>query len=350
LSNAVLALPTYQLMRQHDRVENGQLHPVLSSLFRVTDGVRMTMHHMLFVPIYEPTVPSNQAVTVDEILDYAERRQSFHARYGVCAGPRAMVRELLQVLLEGRGNADYASVALDPAVQSALSDLDAAIDYGLHGNRAYAAAFSVWPVMTQAYEQIAEAVDAWPLISTPVITALRESMRAHRTMLKGTYLAHEEWRASRQHVYADMYRQSGLGMSNPCETPGLDVLLAPVWTDASRQAAAQLQHILRSHCEVADATTDSFVLDLSACIMEFLLRQQAILRVAIAVQHQVNLFLGRKPPDRAINAGDLHVFNLMQGPDPGRLPVLIDELERLLDIHIHINMNCLAITRRDAPA
>ena len=38
------------------RVENGHLHPVLSSMFRVTDGVRMAMHQMLFSPIYEPTL------------------------------------------------------------------------------------------------------------------------------------------------------------------------------------------------------------------------------------------------------------------------------------------------------
>jgi hypothetical protein len=44
-------VPTFALMRARHRVANGALHPALSSLFRVTYGVRMTMHQMLFVQI-----------------------------------------------------------------------------------------------------------------------------------------------------------------------------------------------------------------------------------------------------------------------------------------------------------
>ncbi len=139
LTVAVLALPTYQLMRRLGRVENGTLHPALSSLFRVTDGVRMTMHQILFMEINEPARSPDQVVTIDEILDYAERNYSFHSPHGVCAGPRSMVRELLEMLLEGRGNRDYASVVLEPAVQTAFDDLESAIDYGLLGLRAHAA-------------------------------------------------------------------------------------------------------------------------------------------------------------------------------------------------------------------
>lgn len=40
LSVAVLAVPTYTLMRRDNPVGHGGLHPALSSLFRVTDGVR----------------------------------------------------------------------------------------------------------------------------------------------------------------------------------------------------------------------------------------------------------------------------------------------------------------------
>ena len=95
LSVVTLAVPTYQLMRRNHRVANGELHPALSSLFRVTDGVRMTMHQMLFLPGVEPTRSPNEAVTVDEIIDYAERNYSFHSEHAVCAGPGVMVRELI---------------------------------------------------------------------------------------------------------------------------------------------------------------------------------------------------------------------------------------------------------------
>jgi hypothetical protein len=307
------------------------------------------MHQMLLIPIAEPSWSPHQAVTADQILDYAERNYSFHSGHGVCAGPRAMVRELIEVLLHGHGNTDYASVPLEPAVKAAFDDLDAAIDYGLHGLRAYAAVFSLWPVMTRAYEQIAQTVEASPSINTPPGVALRESMLAHGgTSLKRTYLAHESWRASREDVYADMYQQCGFGVTGFAGAPGLDVLLAPAWTDAHRQTEAVLQDILRSRFELEDETNEAFVLDLSACVMDFLLREQAVLRTAATVQYDINRLLGREQPKRAINAADINVHNLMQGFDPHRLPYLIDELERLLDIHIDLDMEHLAIARRKA--
>jgi hypothetical protein len=347
LSAAVLAVPTYQLMRQRNRVENGALHPALSSLFRVTDGVRMAMHQMMFIPFGEPSRSPHQAVTADDILDYAERNYSFHSGHGVCAGPKGMVRELIQVLLEGSGSANYASVTLEPAVQTACDDLDAAIDYGLHGLRAHAAVFSLWPAMTRAYARMAEMAEAWPSADTPAATAFRDSMQAYgKTLLKRTHLAHEEWRRDREDTYADMYRQCGRGVTGTAGALDLDALLAPAWTDVHRRTEAELQEIIQYRFEC----TDGFVLGLSSTIMDLLLREQATLRAAVAVQDEINSLLGREPPKRAISAADLNAYNLLQGANPGRLPFLNDELERLLGIRIELDANNLTITRQDAPA
>jgi hypothetical protein len=348
LSAAVLAVPTYELVRRRDRVENGRLHPALSSLFRVTDGVRMTLHQMLFVPFGEPTQSPHRAVTADDILDYAERNYAFHSARGVCAGPRAMVRELIQVLLEGSGSADYAAVALEPAVRSACDDLDAAMDYGLHGLRAHAAVFSLWPAMARAYERIAAMAEAWPSTGAPAATAFRGSMLAHgKTLLKRTYLAREEWRRSREYAYTDMHRQCGRGLMRPVGAPGLDALLAPVWTDAHRRTAAEFREIIRDRL---GCTGDGSAAGLADLIMEFLLRGQAILREAAAVQREINALLGREPPKRAIGAADIDAYHLLLGGAPDRLPFLNDELERLLGIRIALDSESLTVARRDAPA
>jgi hypothetical protein len=337
LSAAVLAVPTYQLMRQEGRVANGDLHPALSSLFRVTDGVRMVMHQMLFVPVGEPSRSPDHAVSIDEVLDYAERNYSFHATYGVCAGPKPMVRELVQVLLEGHGNGDYTSVVPEPALQVAMNDLDAAIDYGFLGLRVYAAAFSTWPVMTRAYERIAATLDAWPSIDSPAVAALRQSMRENGgPILSRTYLAQEDWRVSREEVYSDMYRQCGRALNPTFDEPALGVLLAPVWTDGHRATEAGLQDLLRRRFDLAGGVADGLVEDISGQIMEFLARIQAILRTGVAVQDEINRLLGRKQPMRALTAADINVYNLLQGDDPGRLPYLVDELERLLGIRIDV--------------
>jgi hypothetical protein len=311
----------------------------------------MTMHQMLFIPIGEPSWSPHQVVTVDEILDYAERNYSFHSGHGVCAGPRAMVRELIQVLLEGCGNTDYASVALDPEVQSAFDALPAAMDYGLHGLRAYAAVFSLWPVMTRAYEEIAEALEAWPPVTTAGFTTFYDSMRAHGgSFLKGTYLANERWRASREDVYADMYQQCGRGITGFSDVAGLDVLLAAAWSDRHRQTETELQETLRSQFGLEGKMTEQPVVELGTCIMNFLLRVQAVLRTATAVQSDINCLLGREQPKRAFSSADINVHNLMQGFDPDRLPYLVDELERLLGVRIDLDMDTLAVTRRDTAA
>ena len=63
LSALVLAVATYPLVRKEGRVLTGELHPVLSSLFRAADGLRLTAHQMLFVSVGEPTrLPATNAV------------------------------------------------------------------------------------------------------------------------------------------------------------------------------------------------------------------------------------------------------------------------------------------------
>jgi len=175
-------------------------------------------------------------------------------------------------------------------------------------------------------------------------------MRAHRETLLRTYLAHERWRVDREDAYADTYRQCGRGLTGLADAPGLEVLLAPVWTDVHRQTEAKLQNILRSRFETAGETCNALISDLSSCIMDFLLREQAVLRTAVAVQNDINRLLGRERPKRAISAADMKVYSALLGPDLNHLPHLIDELERLLGVHIDLDMDILAITRRDMTA
>ncbi|MBK8086465.1 MAG: hypothetical protein IPK28_23080 [Devosia sp.] len=78
LAALVLAVPTYQLVRKG--ADAAPLHPALSSLFRVTDGLRMATHQMMFIPVGEPVLPPDSPITAEAIFDYAERNYSFHSR------------------------------------------------------------------------------------------------------------------------------------------------------------------------------------------------------------------------------------------------------------------------------
>jgi hypothetical protein len=119
-------------------------------------------------------------------------------------------------------------MVLEPAVQTAFDDLDAAIDYGLLGLRVHAVAFSRFPMMGRAYEDMAGLVDDLPMHSGPWLTAFRDRMKAHQSQLKTTYLAHEDWRLSREAAYAEIYRQCGRGVVTCGDGPDLPLLLAPV--------------------------------------------------------------------------------------------------------------------------
>ena len=144
-SVGVLSLPSFMLLRQDNPVQNGSLHPVLSSIFRVTDGLRMTMHQMLFVPFGEPTRKPGTPMTAAEVYAYAERNHSLHSGHGVCAGPQFMIEEFLSVFLDGTEPKSGMPRAIDPDVQAALEVVEQAMDYGLLGLQAFATIFSLWP-------------------------------------------------------------------------------------------------------------------------------------------------------------------------------------------------------------
>jgi hypothetical protein len=132
LSSLVLTIPAYFLMRSDVRVENGQLHPVFFSIYRVTDGVRITMHYMLFVPADEPTRDLQASVTSMEIYDYTERNSLFLTETGVCAEPKALIDEFLLILVNRQPVEGAELIILDPVIEEALGSPNAAFDYGFY--------------------------------------------------------------------------------------------------------------------------------------------------------------------------------------------------------------------------
>ena len=338
LATAVLAVPTYALMRANSSADNGRLHPALSSLFRVTDGLRMTMHQMLFIPIGEPSVLPDAPITSAEILDYAERNFSFHSEHGVCAGPRAMMEEFLSVVVDGAPARDAAPLALAPEVQRALDDLERAIDYGLYGLQAFAATFSLWPIMTRAYERLWDIAQAWHAAAThPRVAEFLDDFRDKIDGLKSaTYLGEEQWRVDREKVYTDMYAQCGSGLRKREQHASLSEQLAPRRASGSGKTELRMRAVLSRYFQSAVESASGHFEQFLACVMDYLAQQQAILRVACAVQKNINSLLGRQPARRPFSAADIDIHVLLQGPGARRVPNLGDELQRILGIQMRI--------------
>ncbi|MCP5154248.1 MAG: hypothetical protein H6983_08800 [Ectothiorhodospiraceae bacterium] len=344
LATFVLAVPTYQLARVAGRVGNGALHPALSSMFRVTDGLRMTMHQMLFVPVGEPTLSPDAPMNAAEILAYAERNHSFHSEHGVCAGPRAMIETFLAVLVDGATPPQSGSPG--PAMRRALDDWEAAFDYAMHGLRAYAAVFAVWPAMTRAYETLAGLADGWAGVPSAAVDALRARLHGHlETLRASTFLATERWRVDREAVYADMYARCGNGLAGGAGTD-LPLTAAVAGRRAPRAEAvdAALDRHLRTRLGSGDEAT---VIGLRECLIEFALQLQALIRVGVVEQAAINRLLGRPAPSVAFGARELDIHNLLQGADSRRLPFLIDEIRALLGISLEIDEHDIHVATLD---
>ena len=350
LATLVLAVPTYLLMRTPPRVANGALPPVFSALFRVTDGLRMTMHQMLFVPTVEATLPPEAPMTSAEIYAYAERNGSFLSAHGVCAGPKAMIETFLHVLVDGQPVAGRAAVVLDGPVQAALADLDAAFAYGLYGLQAHAVVFSLWPAMSRAYEQLWAIVDAWSGVRSALLVGFRDRLQRDVHYLQtSTLLRTEAWRASRERVYADMYAHCARGLDATAAGATLPERLAPGWTADHAQAAAQLRTVLRRRLGGAGAAESPAFERLVTGVLDYARQEQAIVRVACAIQERINALLGRTPPVRPFTAAAIDLFHRLQG-DIARLPYLGDELEAGLGLRLVVTRDTITCVEGTAGA
>jgi hypothetical protein len=286
LSWLVMAVPAYLLMRSQRRVENGQLHPVLSSMFRVTDGVRMVTETMLYMPLDEEGLAPDASMTGAEIYAYAERNALLHSAYGVCAGPRTRIEEFLSVLIDGQPINGAESVVLDAPVQAALDDLESAFDYCLYGLQAYAVVFSLWPTMRHTYEQLLGMVEAWSGESTATLIGLRERLaRSVQYLQASPPLTAEELRVARDRVYADMYAQCAHGLDSSSAGATLAACLAPAGqpTCGPQSASAWCCGAVLQAFEMTQLARVVTVL------MDYLRQEQALVRAAArSTAHQLS--------------------------------------------------------------
>lgn len=342
-ATAVLTLPAWQLMRAERRVANGALHPVLSSLFRVTDGLRMTMHHMLFIPFGEPTRRPDTPMTAAEVHAYAERAFSFVSDHGVCAGPKAMVDEFLAVAVDGREPRDGLPETLDPELLAAIDDIEPAIDYAMLGLQAYAAVFSLWPTTMRAYERLASVAEAWVIDEpVPAVQALVQWLRPIVAQLRSsTHLATEAWRADREFVYGDMDAQCHRALTGRLPQRTLAERLQP--HPAPEHLQRHLEQLIERRFGAAgSAAAQQHRAAVADALLDYALRAQAVVRTACDVQRETNRHLGREQPARPFAAADIDLYVQLAAETEGRVPFLLDELPRMFHLSADIGADGVA--------
>jgi hypothetical protein len=352
----VLALPTYQLMRVEGRIENGKLHPALSSAFRLTDGLRMLMHHMLFVPFGEPTRSSETPMTGAEAHAYAERNFSFHTDQGVCAGPPAMVEDFLAVILDGADPKGGWPDQIDREVQDALDQVEQAMDYGLLGLQAFGSVFSLFPTSTAGHAELREIVKAWDKTDSPTLTWLRERCEVIHELTNAVgWLAYDALRKSRLVAYDEMYQKCGFGLTGRHPEPSLmhryeNLPPLPAETmDRLKGLFARYLADLPEGDELFDNLTNWLARHISFV--------QMALRTSLEVQSNINALLGRAAPKRTFMGRDLATYigldkTVDSANERQEVPFLIDDIARVLKVTIDVTTDEVTITDgvRNAPA
>lgn len=340
LSTLVLAVPSYQLMKAQDPLGNGQLHPALSSMFRVTDGLRMVSHQMMFVPVGEPTVAYHTPISSQAVYEYSERNYAFTSDYGVCAGPKAMIEEFLQVLIDGVPAKGSEAVVLDAEVVAALAELDAAFAYSLYGLQVHAAVFSIWPVMTRTYVQLGEILAGVIDVKAARMQQFEQHLeRQLQLITTQSYHAQETWRSHREQTYADIYAHCAVGLGHANPEKSLTEQIAPVMEACHEPVLVQLRAFLAGYFGDIAA-----VEQLSRCLLNYFLQVQAILRVATTAQSAINSLLARPLPQHAFTAAQINIHNLLQGGDSQeRVAFLTDWLEEVLGLQVVISQDRIEI-------
>lgn len=344
---AVLCMPTFMLMRRENPVPNGELHPVLSSLFRVTDGLRLTMHQMLFVPFGEPMRHPHTPMNADQVWDYANRNHAFHSDHGVCAGPPFMIREFLAVAFDGIEPAVGSPPSYDPAVQEAIDNIDNAFDYAMLGLQNFATMFSQWPEMIGQHVRFFEVIDGWQGETSPKFEKIKSIFtHHHKYATTNTYLASEEWREGRMTSYADMYDKCHFGLTGKLPDIGLRAGIEQDNDKISDEARQALQQgFARFFDDMADPS--ELARQLSESVIVYLRRVQNRLAMADAVQAKINAMLGRPTPKHRFTIFDIDIYNRLLEMEGAVMPFFALEMERVFGIKIHLDSQDVSISLKD---
>ncbi len=338
LTSAVLALPSYMLLRRDAPVANGDLHPALSNLFRVTDGLRMVMHQMLFLPMYEAMLAPNTPISAAEILAYADRNYSFHSDHGVCAGPRFMVEDFLGVILDGVEPRGGMAAALDAELQGVIDLIDPAFDYAMFGLQAFGTVFSLWPAMTRCYVQIHQLLEG----GDGVAVDLASRFAGHFARLSTrSFLATDTWRQHREAVYDDMYARCVAAVAGRAPEQPLSAMLSPDLAAAiTPDARLALREAVANRLGIGTRADE-----LAEAVLDFLARGQRIVAQAEIIQAETAALLHRPAPAHRLTLAQLNLHNVLMGEDIRTVPFLPAELALLFDVEIHVDADTITISR-----
>jgi hypothetical protein len=341
LACVVLSAPSYLLMHGPDAAHR-PLHPILSSLFRITDGIRMVTHEMMFLSA-EPTRDPGERTSPAELYGFAERNGTFLSTHGVCAGPKPMIDELLTIAYEGTPVEGADAVQLPPAITDLLAQAPEAVDYALLGLQVWSLSRTLWLVMSVAYRGLRGVVNA---TSEPGLCArLRARFDDDWIVLNTQRIADDYERDVHTTVYRDTYEQSWRALRTPVGTARYDERIAPVpVSEHHRAVASQLRSLLAARLAGSALAAPAVVDRILEILLLELRAEQAVLAATTELQREINARLGRPDARRPLTALDLRVGFAMYGGALADFPYLYTSLERELGIRVECTADAIEVS------
>lgn len=324
---AVLALPALLLMRGNAPVANGELEPVLSSMFRVTDGVRMVAAHILY--LHQEPRTYDTPVTAAELLHMTERKYKFISTRGVCAGPPHLVDEFLVTLLDGKP-----VTGTPPPVPAWDADIPLAMDYALRGMQLNSLQLSLWNRMCHAYDVMRSVLLEVRDEPGGLCSRLRDRLERDWALIQPTGLAsssHRDWVQAR---YLEIFDQAWRGLRGVREDERvrLQDVFTPSQDEVDGRDRLRLRELLHSRAGSPSGSRREALDIIADTLAEFLEHERSTLRAMAGIQRRVNALLQRPHPERRFSSADLALHLRLRTGTLGALPYLPDVLRDELGI------------------
>jgi hypothetical protein len=337
MTAGVLALVGYQMLRWNAPVQNGELDPVLSSLFRVIDGVRMVSSYML--DLYERPMVHDTPVTPADITAAAEREDQYRSGRGVCAGPQAMIDELVQTAMYGKP-----LQGPPPELGPWAADIPRALDYALLGRQQAATVASIWVAMGGAYQHIYEALQRHPELTQGRLGKLRAALVPdYYTIMPGRN--HEPVQRDWSYAWHKVtFERAQLGLPNAPRVD-FDVVLRPPSELLGERCAAALRDLFVSLEEPALAAANGPLLqEIAGHLLDYLRFERNALRTVTAVQRQINALLGRPQPATPFTSQQLELHHKIRVGTPGAAVYLLESFRKTLGLEFDNREEATTVT------
>lgn len=298
LAVACLASVGYVMVRGVDPIPNGRLDAGLAAMFRLIDGVRLVTTEMMREGAGQHGC--EHPLDAVAVAEFAERHAIYYGTHGVCAGPQALIDEYLRVLLGG----SEAPIRVEPDLAARLGDPEAALDYGLLGQRVeslvriFGAAQGLrFQRLRAAFEGAAQGGEIKAVLDRPVDSE-------HHPLLRSEHPLLETYRLEVQ-VGQWLFARAGAGAGGSFARSAEEVLqLGAVADPASRRRVAEFfAAVVPGHDALPEAQRDA----IADTVADVFALEQRCLRAVTAEQGRLNDRL-RRPHGRPLTGADLAVY------------------------------------------